>query len=76
MKPKGPSSTIRLKGDVIMNKSTLALIQALEDSVLTSGFTQNISLIIQHKITDKDKVEVIHDLDLILAEPVALQQSL
>jgi hypothetical protein len=53
-----------------MNKSTLALIQALEDSVLTSGFTQNISLIIQHKITDKDRMEVIHDLDSILAEPV------
>jgi hypothetical protein len=53
-----------------MNKSTLALIQALEDSVLTSGFTQNISLIIQHKISDKEKIEVIADLDLILADPV------
>jgi len=52
-----------------MDKSTVMLLEALSDSVQFDGYTQEISMIIRHKLSPQDRIKVLHDVTQLIDQP-------
>lgn len=52
-----------------MDKHTATLLQALSDCVQFDGYTQQISMIINHRLSPEDRLNVMKDLSQLVDQP-------